>query len=49
MNKQLSELSINTNGQLCEIVVFSSDCSEEYKVIGITEHIIFGIFFSFIK
>lgn len=49
MKKQLSELSINNKGQLCELIVFSQDCTEEYKVIGITEHIIYGIFFSFIK
>lgn len=42
----LSELSINEKGELCEVVDFGSE-KVEYKINGITEHIIFGIYFSF--
>jgi hypothetical protein len=42
----LSEICINANGELCEIVDFGNEVVE-YKINGVTEHIIYGIFFSF--
>lgn len=42
----LSELCVNENGELCEVVDFGNE-KVEYKINGITEHIIFGIYFSF--
>jgi hypothetical protein len=42
----LSEVSINTGGELCEVVDFGTEIVE-YKINGVTEHIIYGIFFSF--
>jgi hypothetical protein len=42
----LSEICINANGDLCEIVDFGNE-TVEYKINGVTEHIIYGIFFSF--
>jgi hypothetical protein len=41
-----SELLINEKGELCEGVDFGSEVIE-YKINGITEHLIFGIYFSF--
>ena len=46
-NTFLSELCINEKGELCEVVDFGTDERVEYKINGITEHIIFGIYFSF--
>lgn len=45
-NTLLSELCINEKGELCEVVDFGNE-KVEYKINGITEHIIFGIYFSF--
>jgi hypothetical protein len=45
-NTFLSELCINEGGELCEVVDFGNE-KVEYKINGITEHIIFGIYFSF--
>jgi hypothetical protein len=42
----LSELCVNEKGELCEVVDFGNE-KVEYKINGITEHIIFGIYFSF--
>jgi hypothetical protein len=42
----LSELCVNEKGELCEVVDFGNE-RVEYKINGITEHIIFGIYFSF--
>lgn len=42
----LSELCVNDKGELCEVVDFGNE-RVEYKINGITEHIIFGIYFSF--
>jgi hypothetical protein len=42
----LSEICINATGDLCEIVDFGNE-TVEYKINGVTEHIIYGIFFSF--
>jgi hypothetical protein len=42
----LSEICINTTGDLCEIVDFGNEVVE-YKINGVTEHVIYGIFFSF--
>ena len=41
-----SEFHVNEKGQLCEVVDFGSE-KIEYRINGITEHIIFGIYFSF--
>ena len=45
-NTFLSELCVNEKGELCEVVDFGNE-RVEYKINGITEHIIFGIYFSF--
>lgn len=45
-NTFLSELCVNEKGELCEVVDFGNE-KVEYKINGITEHIIFGIYFSF--
>ena len=45
-NQLLSEICINTSGDLCEIVDFGNEVIE-YKINGVTEHVIYGIFFSF--
>jgi hypothetical protein len=42
----LSEVTINSGGELCEVVDFGTEIVE-YKINGVTEHIIYGIFFSF--
>jgi hypothetical protein len=42
----LSEVTINAGGELCEVVDFGTEVVE-YKINGVTEHIIYGIFFSF--
>ena len=42
----ISDVSINDKGELCEVVDFGSEVVE-YKINGVTEHIIYGIFFSF--
>lgn len=44
--QSLSEICINATGDLCEIVDFGNE-TVEYKINGVTEHIIYGIFFSF--
>jgi hypothetical protein len=47
INTLLSELCINEKGELCEVVDFGNNENVEYKINGVTEHIIFGIYFSF--
>ena len=42
----LSEMIVNEKGELCEVVDFGTE-KVEYKVNGITEHTIFGVYFSF--
>ncbi len=44
--KPLSELIINEKGELCEMVDFGMEIVF-YNISGITEHKIYGIYFSF--
>lgn len=44
----MSELYINNEGKLCEQIQVLEE-TIEYKINGITEHTIFGVYFSFIN
>lgn len=49
MNKETgirSDIYIDKDGILCEVVAFGEE-KIEYRINGITEHIIFGVYFSF--
>ncbi len=42
----LSEIMINEKGELCEMVDFGNEIVF-YPIVGVTEHKIYGIYFSF--